>query len=60
MSILVSPPEYEIITSFYPIVIDIDADKLADIYLKKFNYEKIFYKKKMIKFNKEEAAIKDL
>ena len=60
MPTLILSPEYKIIISFYLIVADIDADKLTDIYLKKFNYKKIFYKEKVVKFNKKEAAIKDL
>ena len=60
MSTLVSPPEYKVIISFYPIIIGVDIDKLINIYLRKFNYEKIFYKERMAKFNKKEAAIKDL
>ena len=60
MLILVSPPEYGVIISFYSIVVGADVDKLANIYLKKFNYEKIFYKERVVKFNKEEAVIKDL
>ena len=56
MSIFISPSKYKIIISFYFIIINADID----IYLKKFNYKKIFYKKKMAKFNKEEIIIKDL
>ena len=52
--------EYGVITSFYFIVAGVDVDKLVDIYLRKFNYKKIFHKERMIKFNKEETAIKDL
>ena len=60
MSTLVLSLEYRIIISFYFIVTGVDVNKLIDIYLRKFNYEKIFYKKKMIKFNKKETIIKDL
>ena len=60
MLILVLPPEYKVIISFYSIVVGVDTDKLINIYLRKFNYKKIFYKKRIAKFNKEEAAIKDL
>ena len=57
---LVPPPEYKTTTSFYPTITNTDTDKLANIYLKKFNYKKIFHKKRMTKFNKEETIIKDL
>ena len=57
---LVLSPEYGIIISFYSIIADTDADKLANIYLKKFNYKKIFYKEKMVKFNKKKTVIKNL
>ena len=60
MPTLVLSSEYKIIISFYSIIVDIDADKLADIHLKKFNYEKIFHKKRMVKFNKEKTVIKNL
>ena len=60
MLIFVLLLKYRVITSFYLIIISIDTNKLANIYLKKFNYKKIFYKKKIIKFNKEEIVIKDL
>ena len=60
MLTLVLSSEYGAIISFYFIIIDADIDKLVNIYLRKFNYKKIFYKKRMIKFNKEEAAIKNL
>ena len=52
--------EYGTIISFYFIVIDADINKLVNIYLKKFNYKKIFHKERMVKFNKKEIAIKDL
>ena len=60
MLILILPSEYKAITSFYSTITDADTDKLANIYLKKFNYEKIFHKEKVAKFNKKKAAIKDL
>ena len=60
MPTLISPPEYGVIISFYPIVVGVDVDKFVNIYLKKFNYKKIFHKKRMAKFNKKEAVIKDL
>ena len=60
MSIFILSPKYETIISFYFIIVDADANKLANIYLKKFNYEKIFYKERVVKFNKEKTAIKDL
>ena len=60
MPIFISSPEYKTTTSFYFTVAGVDADKLVNIYLKKFNYKKIFYKERVIKFNKEEAVIKDL
>ena len=60
MSILVLPSEYKTIISFYLIITGTDIDKLANIYLKKFNYEKIFHKKRVTKFNKEKTIIKDL
>ena len=60
MPTLVSLLKYKIITSFYLIITDTNTDKFIDIYLKKFNYKKIFYKKKMTKFNKEKTVIKNL
>ena len=57
---LVPPPKYKIITNFYSIIVGVDIDKFANIYLKKFNYKKIFHKKRMTKFNKEKIIIKDL
>ena len=60
MPTLVPSSKYGTIINFYPIIININIDKLANIHLRKFNYEKIFYKKKMAKFNKKEAVIKDL
>ena len=60
MLIFVLSLEYKIIISFYFIIVDVDVDKFINIYLRKFNYKKMFYKKKMIKFNKEKAAIKNL
>ena len=60
MLILISPLEYEIIISFYPTITGADTDKLANIYLKKFNYKKIFHKERMTKFNKEKVIIKNL
>ena len=60
ISTLVLSPEYKIIISFYSIITDTDIDKFANIYLKKFNYKKIFYKERMTKFNKEKIVIKDL
>ena len=60
MSTLVPLSEYGVIISFYFIVTGVDVNKLADIYLKKFNYEKIFHKKRVAKFNKKETIIKDL
>ena len=60
MPILISPLKYGITISFYPIITGVDVDKFVNIYLRKFNYEKIFHKERMIKFNKEEAIIKDL
>ena len=60
MPTFIPPPEYKITTSFYLIIAGADTDKLVNIYLKKFNYEKIFYKERMAKFNKEEIVIKDL
>ena len=53
ISTLILLPEYRIIISFYFTVVDADADKLTDIYLKKFNYKKIFHKERMAKFNKK-------
>ena len=60
MPTLVPPSEYKAIISFYPTVAGADVDKLANIHLRKFNYKKIFHKKRVAKFNKEEVAIKDL
>ena len=60
MSTLISSSEYETIISFYFIIVGVDVDKLVNIYLKKFNYKKIFHKKRMAKFNKEKIIIKDL
>ena len=60
MSTFVLSSEYGIITSFYLIIVGIDVDKLANIYLKKFNYKKIFYKERIAKFNNKKAIIKDL
>ena len=60
MLTLIPPPKYKIIISFYSIITNTDADKLANIHLKKFNYKKIFYKKKVTKFNKKKTVIKDL
>ena len=58
--IFILSSEYKTTTSFYPTITGIDIDKLANIYLKKFNYKKIFYKERMDKFNKEEVTIKNL
>ena len=52
--------EYKTITSFYFIIINVNINKLANIHLKKFNYKKIFYKERMIKFNKKKTVIKNL
>ena len=60
MSTLILLSEYKIIISFYFTIADTDTDKLANIHLKKFNYKKIFHKKKMAKFNKKKTVIKDL
>ena len=60
ISTFISLSEYEIIINFYSTIVDINVNKLANIYLKKFNYKKIFYKEKMTKFNKKKTVIKDL
>ena len=60
MSIFVPLLEYGVIISYYSTIAGADVDKLANIYLKKFNYEKIFYKERIAKFNKKKNTIKDL
>ena len=60
MSIFVPLLEYGVIISYYSTIAGADVDKLANIYLKKFNYEKIFYKERIAKFNKKKTTIKDL
>ena len=46
MSTFVSPSEYEITTSFYFIIAGVDADKLANIYLKKIQLQKNLLQRK--------------
>ena len=60
MLIFILPLKYRIIISFYFIVVGVDVDKFIDIYLRKFNYKKIFHKKRIAKFNKEKVVIKNL
>ena len=60
MPTFISSLKYKVIINFYSIIVDADIDKLANIYLKKFNYKKIFYKERMAKFNKKKTTIKDL